>query len=94
MTDAQRNLLSRRQALGRLLRTGLCLPFAGMLPDLRAQSEKAVPTSKAGDSAAPARHPPAAAALPSGLSPEDDQLLNDIESANFLFFWEQGSPNT
>ena len=28
------------------------------------------------------------------LSPEDDQFLNDVESASFLFFWEQGSPNT
>ena len=30
----------------------------------------------------------------SSLSPEDDQFLNDVESASFLFFWEQGSPNT
>ncbi len=28
------------------------------------------------------------------LSAEDDQFLNDVESANFLFFWEQGNPKT
>jgi hypothetical protein len=28
------------------------------------------------------------------LSPEDDQFLHEVESASFLFFWEQGSPNT
>jgi len=28
------------------------------------------------------------------LSPEDDQFLNDVEAASFLFFWEQGNPRT
>ena len=28
------------------------------------------------------------------LSPEDDQFLNDVEKASFLFFWEQGNPKT
>ncbi len=28
------------------------------------------------------------------LSPEDDQFLNDVESASFRFFWEQGNPRT
>src|SRR5580698_10889959 len=28
------------------------------------------------------------------LSAEDDQFLNDLEKANFLFFWEQGNPKT
>jgi len=30
----------------------------------------------------------------SGLSPVDDQFLNDLEHANFLYFWEQGNPET
>src|SRR6202035_1590303 len=30
----------------------------------------------------------------SGLTPADDQFLNDLEHANFLFFWEQGNPET
>src|ERR1700733_13562861 len=96
MTDPKRDPLSRRQALGRLLRTGLCLPFAGMLAALRAQSPTPALVSRAGGPIVPS---PAASnatgsPLPSGLSPEDDQLLNDIEHASFLFFWEQGSPTT
>jgi hypothetical protein len=38
------------------------------------------------------------AALPaagsSQLSPEDDQLLEEIEKASFLYFWEQANPQT
>jgi len=42
-----------------------------------------------------ARSPaPARGAKASVLSAEDDQFLNDLEAASFLFFWEQGSPNT
>jgi hypothetical protein len=29
-----------------------------------------------------------------GLSPEDGRFLEDLEKANFLFFWEQASPET
>ena len=32
--------------------------------------------------------------MPSTLSAEDDQFLNDLEHANFLFFWEQANPET
>jgi hypothetical protein len=28
------------------------------------------------------------------LSPEDDNFLDDLERASFLYFWEQGSPKT
>ena len=28
------------------------------------------------------------------LSPEEDQFLNELENANFQFFWEQASPKT
>src|SRR5579864_2727640 len=30
----------------------------------------------------------------STLSPEDDQFLNEVENASFLFFWEQGNTKT
>ena len=36
---------------------------------------------------------PGTAAMPA-LSPEDDHLLNDVEIANFQYFWEQASPKT
>ncbi len=31
---------------------------------------------------------------PISLSPDDDKLLDDLERACFLFFWEQGNPET
>src|SRR5579862_1889052 len=31
---------------------------------------------------------------PSPLSSDDEMFLQEIENANFLFFWEQASPNT
>jgi hypothetical protein len=36
----------------------------------------------------------APAPVPSPFSPQDDQLLNDLEHANFQFFWEQANPET
>jgi hypothetical protein len=80
MTDFQSNLVSRRQLLRQVLATGFGLPLAEFLPawDIQAQ-------------------PTAPAASPAGapdLSAEDDQFLNDLQKASFLFFWEQGSPNT
>jgi hypothetical protein len=41
--------------------------------------------------------PAPAPVTPSGsavLSPEDDKFLNDLESANFSYFWEQANPKT
>lgn len=37
---------------------------------------------------------PAAAPDPGSLSLADEQLLDEIEHASFLFFWEQGNPET
>jgi hypothetical protein len=37
---------------------------------------------------------PAAPPEPTSLSPQDEQFLDDLERANFLFFWEQGNPTT
>jgi hypothetical protein len=37
---------------------------------------------------------PAPSPTPTILSPQDDQFLNDLEHANFLFFWEQANPAT
>src|ERR1700683_4752614 len=80
MTNSEPNLLSRRQLLRQVLGTGLCLPFA---ESLAARDIQAQPTTSVDN---------AVAAL--SLSAEDDQLLNDLEKASILFFWEQGSSNT
>ncbi len=73
-------LLSRREILRQVLGTGLCLPFAELLPALDTQEQAIVIADGAGETPA--------------LSAEDDQFLNEVEKASFLFFWEQGSPNT
>jgi hypothetical protein len=79
MIDARPRLLSRRQILRQIVGGGLCLPIVSSLPRLlQAQSAKPVP----GAPSAPS------------LSPEDDQFLNEIEAASFLFFWEQGNSKT
>jgi len=79
MTDAERRLLSRRQMLRQGLGMGLCLPFADVLAALDIQTQATTPSANA--DASP-------------LSTEEDQFLNELEHASFLFFWEQGSPNT
>jgi hypothetical protein len=81
MKGDRSNRLSRRQALRQILGTGLCLPFAELLPAW---------------SILPSPQTPAAAVTSSAetLSPEDDQFLNELESASFLYFWEQASPKT
>jgi hypothetical protein len=60
----------------------LCLPLTGDW----------VPSAQAGVSG---EHP--APASPPGrtvLSPDDDQFLGEVEKASFLYFWEQGNPQT
>ncbi len=73
------SLLSRREILRQILGTGLCLPLAELLPALETQQPPIVTTDAAGTPT---------------LSQEDDQFLDEVEKASFLFFWEQGSPNT
>ncbi|HEY4840455.1 MAG TPA: glucoamylase family protein [Terriglobales bacterium] len=80
MIDSKLNLFSRRQILRQVLGTGLCLPFAKYLPASFVSSQ---PSATAGNPAAV-----------SALSAEDDQFLNEVEQASFLFFWEQGNPKT
>ncbi len=69
-----------RQVLG----AGLCLPLAR--PSLARALTQSAPQNLRDEKD-----------LPPGqfsLSPEDDQFLNDLESASFLFFWEQQNPKT
>jgi len=74
--------LSRRQMLARLGRIGFSFPLAaiGMKPFLDWAQAVALPTIEVPGQAQ--------------LSPADEQLLEDLERASFLFFWEQASPHT
>lgn len=73
-------LISRRQLLRQLAGAGLCLPFGGGLPESLAAM------------AALREQPPARQVI--ALSDEDSLLLDEIEKAHFLYFWEQGNPQT
>ncbi len=79
---ARRTLL--RQMAGITL--GLPLAQAARLPLAALAQED---SNSNGLSAGPAPLP-----QPGSLTPEDDALLNDLEHAGFLFFWEQANPET
>jgi hypothetical protein len=83
MIDVSPNHISRRQILRQIVGAGVCLPIAPALLG-RAHAEDA---PAADQSSAPAT-------VKFSLSPEDDQFLNEVENACFLYFWEQGNPKT
>ena len=76
-------LLSRRRALVQIAAGGAaaCLPLTGWVGSGLAESTQ------------PHRGP-APPPLHTVLSPEDDQFLDEVEKASFLYFWEQGNPQT
>jgi hypothetical protein len=79
MTKNHFSELSRRQWMRQLLGAGLCLPFA---PSVFSQNAAQAPASQF--------QPPA----PYTLTPEDEQFLDELESAIFLFFLEQQNQKT
>ena len=79
MTKKYFNELSRRQWMRQLLGAGLCLPFA---PSIMGQNPAQAPGSTF--------QPPG----PYTLTPEDDQFLNEVESAICLYFLEQQNQKT
>lgn len=85
MSDEKPDPVSRRQVLGLTLKAALCVPLANGLAALCQETPPPAhtPNTKPG---------PALPVLT--LSAEDDQFLDDLERANFLFFWEQGSAKT
>ena len=85
MTESRTSQLSRRQLIRQLMGTSLCVPLASLLwgRTLQGQNKQEKPLG-----------PPGSAPSLASLSPEDDQFLNDLESANFLYFWEQAGPKT
>jgi hypothetical protein len=78
MPDVRSTQFSRRDVMRQMLGAGGCLPFARLQWAL-AQRAATVPLTSSGLAA---------------LSAEDDQFLNELEIANFRYFWEQGSPKT
>jgi hypothetical protein len=73
---------SRRALLRGMAHLSLALPIAraGMTPLLAQESGQ--------------HTSPAPAPAPTILSADDDRFLNELEHANFLFFWEQSNPHT
>jgi hypothetical protein len=73
---------SRRELLKRIAKFGPCVSLAnlGILP-ARAALKRAVVK-------------PAIGPAPTSSSLRDDPLLEELERANFRFFWEQASPET
>ena len=81
-------LLSRRAVLRQLAYTSLTLS-AFPSKTLPLASDKVQQYVVSAQQTHPAVLPP-----PSKLSKKDDQFLNELEHANFLFFWEQANPKT
>jgi hypothetical protein len=79
MSKQEGTLHSRREILRQMMGAGLALPLFSTWPMLALGQQT---------------QNPAPAAAVTGLSPEDDQFLNEVENASFLFFWEQGNPKT
>ena len=79
MSPDKTSQFSRRQMMQQVLGMGLTLPIQRFLPMV---SQTSAPQALAGSPVFPA------------LSQEDDQFLEELERAIFLFFWEQSSDKT
>jgi hypothetical protein len=77
---------SRRDLLRQMASLSVGIPIANAFPLLGQENQEQGASSQ---HTSPAPHP-----VPSTLSPDDDAFLNDMEHANFLFFWEQSNPET
>jgi hypothetical protein len=85
-----RNFPLRRNISRRAMMRGLAgLSLGSLAAAFPAPRKKAAPQP-------PPPSPPTPALLPtpSALTPDDDQFLNELEHANFLYFWEQANPQT
>ena len=84
MRTAVRGPWRRRDLLRQAIRLGLLLPLSrsGISSLSAAAREKKAPVT-----------PPSPTFGP-GLTEADDQLLEEVERANFLYFWEQANPQT
>src|SRR5450432_1123069 len=69
---------TRRDFVRQIMGLGGALPFASLAFSQLSGSRGASPAKAGADS----------------ISPEDDKFLNDLEKANFQYFWEQTNPKT
>src|SRR3979490_2333007 len=83
MTESRTSQISRRQLIRQLMGTSLCVPLASLLSGGTVQGQNK--TEKP-------HGPPGSAPSLASLSPEDDQFLNDLESANFLYLLGRATP--
>src|SRR5271154_1060116 len=82
MNEKSKMELTRRDLIRQSLRAGLCVPLASSaIWHLIGPSKQKA-----------AAFTPLAGQLP--FSPEEDALLEDLESRNFRYFWEQANPET
>jgi hypothetical protein len=88
LMNAQRGEISRRRLLRQMAGLSLGLPFSQMT-SLQGSAEDAAQPKRVLPRKGPAPPP-----VSSSLSPQDDQFLEELEHNNFLFFWEQGNPQT
>jgi hypothetical protein len=86
--NPEENRNSRRELLRRLSCISVCLPLANFT-SIAGLGETSDQTSARKQQQAAASPP-----LPAPISQQDDQFLDALEQANFLFFWEQANPQT
>ncbi len=79
--------------LSRLIATGASLA-AMPGPDVKVTVQKRSGSRSSIPKSSPSLSSRKSSEAISGLSPDDDHFLNDLEYANFLFFWEQMNPAT
>src|SRR5579859_2905474 len=84
MIHSRERLRSRRRLLRQIAGISMGLPLAPWM-DVAARAQKPAPANKQHNEP-PAQQTP--------FSPEEEQFLDDLERSNFLFFWEQASPQT
>ena len=77
--------LSRRTVIKQLAGASAAVPLTGFAARLFAQTLRREPGGVPS---------PGPAERPGGLTDEDDAFLDELERATFLYFWEQGSPET
>jgi hypothetical protein len=83
VTDFLRQELSRRKFLRRMAKMGACLPMGDAI--LAATSASASKRARTESSMKTSL---------SAFSDSDDAILEEVEHANFLYFWEQANPET